>query len=799
MKPFQTPRALHDLENPSRNPTQLAVAALSLLLAGPVSAQTLRADGPAFVLSARPDLSTQDRTFTGADVLYMWVPNPGARSASLAPAPASEAVGWWLLASATQTFQGSLTPRAGGLWAELPLAEVAGQESAFTWTASIERGGVASLHSEALTIASTMTPTAPLADFAVLELAGEAPFLARFEDRSSGLVTSWSWDFGDGARSSEPAPTHLYRTPGSFPVSLTVAGPAGSDTRVSELPITVREQDLALAYGMNASENAWWQRGIAFADAMARSSEFAVVVNGTISRQMAPLHPYDPDTLASPGGWPDLSQLAPEERAGTRLFGSMAGSMPDGRVLPYVLTWDGTGACKLSGTPVVSEANRSANRVEVFVDPTVGNGDALLIWVLDWSDPADPVRNAHVWLPGMEAEKPILWPPFVEKLQAMNGGRGPVSWRAMDWNEVNQYGRQGGSAPFVFDLAGRITPASASQGTKRGVCPEFQVALCNAVGANLHFNVPHAANGIPDADYEAFLRDSFLRIRDGAPAVPGINGGRPFAPLAPHLKLTVEFSNETWNSGFPVNTWLKQRAQENGRTLHQQVAHEIRRVFRVAEEVFHGEHAARLRRYVGGWIGDPGYLLEVLSALGPGVQVDAAGPAAYFGPRKNDIDAWMVDAVPGGGCPNCPTPEGVIESARRRIQDLDLKLLEHQLITATFTNPDGSHPRLELYEAGASFVAGFQPWGPAANQAQRLPALYDAYVQDFVPALIARGVEGVLWYSFMANGETQGSGGPFGHWERMDQSITLPVPEVYVDEGAPKAAAIYRLPPRRTP
>src|SRR5262249_47316057 len=156
-----------------------------------------------------------------------------------------------------------------------------------------------------------------------------------------------------------------------------------------------------------------------------------------------------------------------------------------------VLTWDGTGSCHLSGPAVVSEANRGSNRVEVFVDPTAGNGDALLLWGLDSSDPADPVRNAHVWLPGMEDEKPILWPAFVEKLRAMNGGRGPTSWRAMDWNEVNQYGRQGGSAPFVFDLAGRVTPASATQGTKRGVCPEFEVALCNAVGCNLQFNVPH--------------------------------------------------------------------------------------------------------------------------------------------------------------------------------------------------------------------------------------------------------------------------------------------------------------------
>jgi hypothetical protein len=74
--------------------------------------------------------------------------------------------------------------------------------------------------------------------------------------------------------------------------------------------------------------------------------------------------------------------------------------------------------------------------------------------------------------------------------------------------------------------------------------------------------------------------------------------------------------------------------------------------------------------------------------------------------------------------------------------------------------------------------------------------MYDAYVLDLVPALVARGVQSVMWYSFISDGG-QGTSGPFGHWEHMDQSITLPVPDAYVDEGVPRAAAIYRLPPRR--
>ncbi len=556
------------------------------------------------------------------------------------------------------------------------------------------------------------------------------------------------------------------------------------------------DSDFLIEYGMNASENVWWQRGIAFADAMARASEFDRFVNGQITREPAPCIPLGVEPPLLGAGWPDFGALAAGEKVGARLFGRMAGSMPDGRVRPYVLTWVGRGSCRLEGKGVVREANRGPNRVEVFVDPTAGEGNAVLVWLIDWSDGGDPVRDAHVWLPGMEAGKRLLYPPFVQKLAAMNGGRGPSVWRAMDWNRVNDYGRRDGEAPFVFDLAGRIRPGSPSQGTRRGVCVEYQVALCNAVGSGLHLNVPHNADNLPEQDYEDFLRDLFTRIRDGSPAVAGIHGGRPFAPLAPHLQLTLEFSNELWNPGFPVHDWLRRRALRANRRLPQEAALEIRRVFALADEVFAGPHAPRLRHFVGGWFDQPNFLEDVLDALGPDVRVDALGPACYFAPRGADVRAWQQGRV-GPTCPNCPTAEEVVESARKDIAELGGKLLRHSLLARTRVNPDGSCARLELYEGGASFESGSQPWGLAAMQAQRLPQMYEAYVLDLVPTLIANGVDTMNWYSFITEGN-QGNSGPFGHWLRMDQTITLPVPEVYVDEGLPKVAAIYRLPPRRT-
>ncbi len=84
-------------------------------------------------------------------------------------------------------------------------------------------------------------PPGPLtSSFAVATQSGVAPFTARFLDYSTGAV-SWSWDFGDGRTSNEHAPSHTYRLPGSYTVSLTTAdaeGRTATDTQVNAVVAT---------------------------------------------------------------------------------------------------------------------------------------------------------------------------------------------------------------------------------------------------------------------------------------------------------------------------------------------------------------------------------------------------------------------------------------------------------------------------------------------------------------------------------------------------------------------------------
>ena len=74
-------------------------------------------------------------------------------------------------------------------------------------------------------------PPAPVANFTLTPAAGRAPLAVSFTDATGGEVTSWSWDFGDGASSSERHPAHAYALPGAYTVSLTATGVGGSHTR----------------------------------------------------------------------------------------------------------------------------------------------------------------------------------------------------------------------------------------------------------------------------------------------------------------------------------------------------------------------------------------------------------------------------------------------------------------------------------------------------------------------------------------------------------------------------------------
>jgi PKD repeat protein len=83
-------------------------------------------------------------------------------------------------------------------------------------------------------------PPAPVAGIAGDPAEGCAPFELAFIDASSGDITSWAWDFGDGGGSTEQNPAHTYAAAGVYTVALTVTGPGGQDTLTLPDHVTVR-------------------------------------------------------------------------------------------------------------------------------------------------------------------------------------------------------------------------------------------------------------------------------------------------------------------------------------------------------------------------------------------------------------------------------------------------------------------------------------------------------------------------------------------------------------------------------
>jgi PKD repeat protein len=69
----------------------------------------------------------------------------------------------------------------------------------------------------------------PIVIFSASNTSGPAPLLVRFTDQSTGVITSWFWDFGDHTTSSQQnPPLHSYISAGTYIANLTLTGPCNA-------------------------------------------------------------------------------------------------------------------------------------------------------------------------------------------------------------------------------------------------------------------------------------------------------------------------------------------------------------------------------------------------------------------------------------------------------------------------------------------------------------------------------------------------------------------------------------------
>jgi PKD repeat protein len=112
--------------------------------------------------------------------------------------------------------------------------------AAGVYTVSLTATGPGGSNTQTRTNYITVTNlSAPVAKFTGSPTSGVIPLTVAFTSSSTGTITGYAWNFGDGTTSTDQAPSHVYSAAGAYTVSLTVTGPGGSNTQVRRQYISV--------------------------------------------------------------------------------------------------------------------------------------------------------------------------------------------------------------------------------------------------------------------------------------------------------------------------------------------------------------------------------------------------------------------------------------------------------------------------------------------------------------------------------------------------------------------------------
>ena len=99
----------------------------------------------------------------------------------------------------------------------------------FTVTLTVTNDGGS--NSKSMTI--TVNPKKPVARIDQDKYMGKVPLTVKFTDKSTNNPTSYLWQFGDGATSTEKNPTHTYTRAGVHILRFTATNSGGSDSATS--------------------------------------------------------------------------------------------------------------------------------------------------------------------------------------------------------------------------------------------------------------------------------------------------------------------------------------------------------------------------------------------------------------------------------------------------------------------------------------------------------------------------------------------------------------------------------------
>jgi hypothetical protein len=328
------------------------------------------------------------------------------------------------------------------------------------------------------------------------------------------------------------------------------------------------------------------------------------------------------------------------------------------------LDYEGTGELEVANGQVLKRDQ--ASRRLVF---RPGEGP-VYVRVLS-SDPqgkGDYLRNIRIYradqLPALMKGK--LFNPDMLAYLAPFG-----SLRFMDWMESNQRGLCSGGAnqgkdcyeddkcgggrcvlagvwrerphmdqPSLLARSQFLDTAHPERGVRVGGYPvELMVALANEVGADPHFNMPAAFEDEYVRQFAGYVKNH----------------------LAPNLRASVEYSNETWNWGFPQAQYVHRLGRklwpDEGSAYVQYSGSRMQHECRLWKEVF-GEEKQRVRCLISPQTGWPDMARNMLDCpawqrlhpdLGPCYEgADAVAITGYFAgclqepQNEKQLRAWLA-------------------------------------------------------------------------------------------------------------------------------------------------------------
>lgn len=159
------------------------------------------------------------------------------------------------IAPLTVTFTNTTTGNFTAGWWDFGDGMTAPFTNTITTLHTYESGGIYSVAitasgpggTDTMTVTNLINVYTPVSsDFSANPTSGKGSILTAFTNLSSGDFETCEWQFGDGETSSDCNPSHEYRFPGIYNVTLTVSGLGGSDTEVKTGYIIVEQNYLYL-------------------------------------------------------------------------------------------------------------------------------------------------------------------------------------------------------------------------------------------------------------------------------------------------------------------------------------------------------------------------------------------------------------------------------------------------------------------------------------------------------------------------------------------------------------------------